>query len=287
MKVRERHYPQGVLERVQELDLSMLRAFDALCRAEGLTYFVDGGTCLGAIRHGGFIPWDDDVDVAMPIDDYRTFLRIAPDLLPQGMSLATPENTPNYAYLWAKIYLDGTRFQDEATLEAGLAQCVFIDVFPYIPLGSSLKRATRTLAKVERWQKISYLRHMSHTNIPANASHRVLKAAACVLAHAVISRTVGDTRIRRTFEGSFPRGATGEIWGNPTATRPFPYAHDVLFDPCELDFCGLRVFAPHDPDAYLTQLYGDYMTLPAPEKRHVHTPVILDFGDGTNAMDQE
>jgi lipopolysaccharide cholinephosphotransferase len=286
MGAREtRTYPDWVLERVQGLEFEVLRAIDKICRDEGLVYFADGGTCLGAMRHGGFIPWDDDIDLGMPIDDYRKFLRIAPKRLPEGMSLHTMEDTDGYSELWAKVYVDGTRFLDEGALEAGCQQCVFVDIFPYIPLSGPVEAAARRLHVTQTWQKASYLRHKSASNVPDGASHRALKVAACTAAHGVLSRVTSDAFVRRRFEKAFPRKATGEYWANPCAPRPYPYLRDVLFPPRELAFGDMSIFVPHDVDAYLTQLYGDYRTLPEPEKRHTHTPVVLDLGDGTNVME--
>ena len=80
-------YPGDSLQRLQAVELDILRAIRDVCEAHGITYFLDGGTTLGAVRHGGFIPWDDDADVAMPQEDYEHFLRVAPEALPEGYTL--------------------------------------------------------------------------------------------------------------------------------------------------------------------------------------------------------
>ena len=77
-------YPEGALERLQKEELKILEVIDSICRKHGLTYFIDAGTTLGAVRHGGFIPWDDDADVGMPYEDYKKFCEIAPHELPEG-----------------------------------------------------------------------------------------------------------------------------------------------------------------------------------------------------------
>lgn len=287
MTVREKTYPDWVLRRVQELDLEILKAIDAICRERQLTYFADGGTCLGAVRHGGFIPWDDDIDVAMPLHDYYEFLRVAPECLPSNMSIHTMENTPGCSCLWAKVYINNTRFLDEGALEAGCEQGIFVDILPYIFLDGPAEYASRQLLKTQTWQKISYLRHMSYTNIPQNASHRIPKIVACTVAHAVLSRVASDELVRRRFVHAIPLAKKGDISANPCAARPYPYPSEVLYPPVEMDFEGMSIFVPRDADAYLTMLYGDYMALPAPEKRHVHTPKVLDFGDGVNVMETE
>ena len=80
----DREYPPGTLARVQQIETNMLEAVDRICRKHGLTYWIDGGTCLGAVRHKGFIPWDDDIDVGMPMDDFLRFEELAKTELPRA-----------------------------------------------------------------------------------------------------------------------------------------------------------------------------------------------------------
>lgn len=82
-------YPEDSLQRLQAVDLEIAAAVDKICRENDIDYFIDGGTLLGAVRHGGFIPWDDDIDIGMPKDDFDRFCEIAPALLPKGYSLHT------------------------------------------------------------------------------------------------------------------------------------------------------------------------------------------------------
>ena len=108
----------------------MLKAVDKFCKENGITYFLDGGSCLGAVRHGGFIPWDDDIDVGMMRSDYERFVRLFQENPPEGYSLHTHLNTENYSYLFAKVYREGTRFLARESLDAGLESCIYLDVFP-------------------------------------------------------------------------------------------------------------------------------------------------------------
>ena len=90
-------YAAKDLKKLQMVELDMLRTVDEFCRAHGLTYFLDGGTCIGAVRHGGFIPWDDDIDLGMMREDYERFVALFREQPPEGYSVHTVENTENYS----------------------------------------------------------------------------------------------------------------------------------------------------------------------------------------------
>lgn len=77
-------YPQGAIERVQDIETDILKAVAGVCDQLGIDWLADSGTVLGAVRHGGFIPWDDDIDISLRIEDYRLFCEKAPELLPEG-----------------------------------------------------------------------------------------------------------------------------------------------------------------------------------------------------------
>lgn len=270
-------YPEGTLERLQAEMTEMLAVFDEVCQKLGLTYFIDGGTALGAARHGGFIPWDDDVDAAMPVADYRRFLAEGASALPEGYSLHTWENTERFPTLWAKIWKDGTRFADAPAVEAGMGQPIFMDVFPSVPLDADPGIADRQRRRMLFWQRLSYLKFIAHPkNVPSAAAQ-----AACVAAHGVLS-CVPQRFIAREFERSWRCETPGDLWIDPCYAQYDPMPVDCLL-PCQrVSFDGIETWAPHDLDRYLTRMYGDWHKLPPEEERYTHAPEVLDFGDGVN-----
>ena len=280
----ERSYPPEVLERLQRRELELLRAVDGVCRAEGLTYFLASGSCLGAIRHGGFIPWDDDIDVGMPVADYRRFLEVAPSLLPEGVSLHTADNTPGAPFLWAKLFLDGTRFIETDSVQAGLEQGIFLDVFPYFRLDDDDRAARAQYGRGRRLQLLSYLHCLGRPSGVGKGLAGRARALASAVAHATVARPFSPVRLRRDLDRVLSREGDGSRLIDFSGGRYVPYPEDCLFPVRECSFDGVPTFVPHDPDRYLTILFGDYMKLPDPEDRHTHTPVILDLGDGVDVM---
>ncbi len=131
-------YDDRDLRKLQLLELRILKEIDRVCRELGITYFLDSGSVLGALRHGGFIPWDDDIDLGMPRADYDRFVAEAPALLGEEYVVSTPETNPHQAALFGKVWLRGTRFATEETIEAGFDQGIFVDLLPYDALSSDL-----------------------------------------------------------------------------------------------------------------------------------------------------
>ena len=277
-------YPQDSLQRLQAIERDIVAVIDKICRENDIEYFIDGGTCLGAVRHGGFIPWDDDVDLGMPKADYDRFCAIAPELLPAGYSLHTSTNTTGFSGLWAKVFKDGTRFIDDNALEAGCEQGAFVDIFPYCQLDADPKVAQRQCKKARVAQLKSYLRHFSRPKLPASTPLRPLVETACEFVHATVARGWKQEDLQNTFDHAFDTNNPAQRWTDAAYPNWGSFDTEVLFPTTDIDFDGLTLRAPHDSDGFLKTLYGDYMQLPPEEERYTHAPVILDLGDGIDVM---
>ena len=278
--VSDREYPPGTLERVQRIEANMLAHIDRICRAHGLIYWIDGGTCLGAVRHEGFIPWDDDIDVGMPIEDFHAFVKYAKDELPDDVSLHLMETDPTQYVLWGKLYAENTVFVEHDAFEAGCEECVFIDVFPYIRLDDKGDHGVRHLKRTQFWTKLIYIYRIKHPTVLDRLSWRPVAQLGWSVSHTLLHIVTSQDGLRRRFEKACKAKNPSEWWGNPSAARPYPFHHDTLMPPVELPFEDMTVRAPHDWDRFLSDLYHDYMELPPKEDRHVHTPLMLDVGDG-------
>ena len=279
-------YPEGALERIQQIQTDILHIVSLICDEFNLTWFAESGTCLGAMRHGGFIPWDDDVDIALPLDDYRTFCEIAPQVLPEGYGLYTHATTPNYPPLFAKVYKKGTRFIGKQMLEAGFDEGIFIDVFAYGRLDSNPAIAKRQVRDAAFWQRMSYLYHIAHPKVPGNLPIKSMLGAFTAAAHQLVRRRYTPAQIEQRFFDVFAQGDGQGLWTNMFYTTWGSFATDVLFPTKNVPFGQLEIPVPADPETYLTVFYGDWRTPPAERDRCANPPVILDFGDGVNVMER-
>ena len=127
------------LQKAQSIMFEILIEVDKICQKYNIEYWLDGGTLLGAVRHKEFIPWDDDLDVAMKIEDYHTFCRLAKEELPSSMFFQTNETDGSFPYDFAKIRSDNAQIieEHEAGKKVLYHQGVFIDIFPMISIEKS------------------------------------------------------------------------------------------------------------------------------------------------------
>jgi len=287
MGTRDTYTPE-TLRRLQLVELDMLRSIDEVCRELGISYWLDSGTCLGAVRHKGFIPWDDDIDVGMSYEEYLRFQQEAPQLLKErGLSLHTCNNTPNLPILWAKVFLDGTRFMSTRDIEAHLTQGIFIDIFPYFNVDEQFLKSEWRHNALALCQNLSYLNVFAHPQTYQYTSKANIASWLCLAAHYTFARGFTPPRMLRLAKHLTKVKHTGNDWrpifAFTSLKRNMP--GEVLFPVKPIMFEGESFSGPADPEAYLRILYGDtYMQLPPEDKRHTHTPRVLDFGDGINVM---
>lgn len=250
-------------EQVKKILLDILVWFRDFCEEKGYRYFITGGTLLGAVRHGGFIPWDDDIDVLMPLEDYKKFLQ--EDFSDCPYKLISYDLNKQSSTSVTKLY-DPTTFIDVERYNRHPFG-VHIDLFPLYPLGKSLQgarkiqKAAKTPVKFKTWLIIGrFVR-------PKNPLHFVPKLMGYAIAKTVgikrVDRKIAKLRARYRLEESdyvgYINGAERECvekWQYETPSK-------ILFEGEPFTCCC-------EPDTFLKGFYGDYMTLPPENKRISH-----------------
>ena len=275
-------YEQATLRRLQMVELEILEAIDSVCREHGITYFLDSGTVLGARRHGGFIPWDDDIDLGMPREDYERFLEVAPAALGERFCVTCSRTNPRQAALFAKVMLTGTRFVTDETEEAGFDQGVFVDIFSYDAVCAESNAAKRQRKCCFMWQSISYLYHSKHIVVPHKGAMGTIEAIACRVAHYAVRALFSPERINRGFDkvaiiAKDDSESDMLMASSYAATEPFPKS--MLLPPSVICFEGREFFAPADVEGYLRTQYGQtWNQLPPEDQRRNHAPKELYLG---------
>lgn len=278
----ERHTGATVLRSVQLIELRLLKVLDHICIKHGLVYWLDGGTLLGAVRHGGFIPWDDDIDIAMPRKDFCQFIELARTELPDDLEIETASDTDVVNYnIPCRIRDLHSRIIDTHS-QIHRQRGIFIDILPIDEYHrSAVKRA------MERFMKFLY-RNLLRVYFPP--SRGATRPAALIL-HWVLESfspfVTSETPIRafRHFVRNqfIQNDRRKPVMGDPG------YGFDVkwvrifnradIYPITRIRFESAEFCAPHNPDGVLRIFYGhDYMTPPPPSKRaRAHfTSVILD-----------
>lgn len=277
---------QEALRKLQAEELDVLLAIAEFCEKNQITWFLISGTALGAARHGGFIPWDDDIDIGMLREDYDRFLALAPAGLPAGCSLHTAENTSGFAALFAKVWRDGTVFQTAETREAGCDQGIFVDVFPFDRVPADERACLRLRKRAAFWQRASYLYHSGHITVPHKGALGAAERLACRLAHGVARLALSPEAIRRRFERLEGEAPAPSVQGQDRyimLSYPYrdPVPRDLIVPTSMAPFEGHELPVPARLHEYLESEYGDWRTLPAPEDRRTHLPERLVFSDGS------
>lgn len=251
--------------------LAIFDEFVKLCKKHNLRYYAYAGTALGAVRHDGFIPWDDDMDLAMPRPDYERFVRIANDELPHNLRFVNWKNTPEFHLLFGKIQLSDKMKVLKVEQEVGhiLSNGIFIDIFP---LDGYPSKCQCTIIKVRDFflSLLERFRFCTYSSLSWKG-----KAAWCIggLLTLICPNLHSYNQFLRKHENTllkFHFGSTENVgdvgyWHN-VLHHP-SYGKAVWGDPSPHKFEDRIIMLPTDVDAHLRAHFGDYMRLPSEESR--------------------
>lgn len=243
---------------VQLKQLDILKAIDGICQRNHIDYWLDGGTILGAVRHGGFIPWDDDIDIAMQLKDLPRFVEAARRELPEHLYIQTPATDPNVRLPIYKVR-DSNSFlvenADDFTRSYGKG--LYVDIFPMMPYPSCSKSFIKRVAKGYcRANAILCSQHYYSLRSFAEFFYFGIKRAWCKL----------QWNVACCFK------TKGEYTSNTLNNNGYGIMHrtDSIFPTQRIQFEGVEFNGPANPEAYLTDLYRNYMELPPVNKRSGH-----------------
>lgn len=258
---------------LQLIELEGLIEFDRVCRKNGIQYWLTGGTLLGAIRHKGFIPWDDDVDVAIHRYDFERLWRaMREDLDTERFFFQTQETDPHYLFVYGKLRRNGTTYLRVGQEHLKMHNGVFIDVFFWDGVPDRWRRLHRLVCKKLKTIMWSEIGARSEKRFALRQVYRLCS----LLPHRwVYGRYLDLCR----FVGDGTKLVMDMGWPLFHLCRHFGFDRTIYDEFLEVEFEGRLFFAPVRWHEMLTVLYGDdYMTPPPPEKRHGNAPAsFMDF----------
>lgn len=244
------------LKALQAHQLKMLKQLDKVLQQEGINYFAVHGTALGAVRHKGIIPWDDDIDLAMLRPDYEKFLTIQ-DKLPENLFVLNAGTNKNFPLLFSKVMDKNQEFQDKSLLRYDLPRKVFIDVFPWDNIDSSepyedlRKQVRRTVFKAYagKLHKIKYCLNKIRYSFKSSSFYYEKLREKLILAQNK------DTKIWMSVSEKGDR-----------------LAYEDIFPLKKVPFEDFYTYIPNQCEKYLLNKYGNnFMDIPPQEDRYNHS----------------
>ena len=250
------------LRKLQLIELEMLAEVDRICRKNGIRYSLDAGTLLGAVRHGGFIPWDDDLDVMLLHEDYEKFYEACKkDLDTSRFFFQDYRTDPGYRWGYGKMRRLGTEYIKAGQEKLKQRTGICIDVFDVENVPDGPEKRKRFAREMFCIRKTLYSA-MGRTN-EKNPLMRLWYKFLYLIPNKTVHHL--KERLTRKTNEETTENVLCLMW--PIKNYPYGFPRKIYDEFTELEFEGMRFMAIRDYDAYLTMRYGDYMQLPPPDQR--------------------
>lgn len=267
------------MNKPQTKQYELLVEFDRICKKNKINYFLDGGTFLGAVRHKGFIPWDDDLDVSMLRKDYEKFLKVVKKDLKKKYFFQDMDNDQFYGNIFGKLKIKNTKYTEKTTLKAKAKDGIYIDIFPFDNIPDNIKKAKKHFLKVLIFRMLFLIKNKYL--IEANTFFKKIELVILKIFSIFLSKKYLKNKLKKLVS-KYNNQDTKYVCNYAT-----PYFNKFLFEKKWFDsyafyeFEKAKFMSLKDYDTYLKYVYNDYMTLPPVEKRVSHGIVEIIYEDGT------
>lgn len=263
------------VKKLQIVQMDILEEIKRVCDKMGITFYLAFGSCLGALRHQGCIPWDDDIDICMHVADYDKFVRCG-KLFKEGYFLQTQKTDPEFGCAIARVRLDGTKLVEEGDEDRNMHKGIFVDIYPLYGFPKGKIKGKMLIIKSLLYRLLILGRPpRNHGGASARVGGILLKLIPSGLKKSLIKRLkkglrkYGDSTDIATLYGM-----------DVSLHHVITYKKKWFQEPRYVEFEGRMMPVPTEAEKYMTNRYGDYMTLPPEDKRKsYHEFVELDFGD--------
>ena len=264
------------MNELQKRILDIFKIVAGICKDNDITYYAIGGTAIGAVRHQGFIPWDDDLDIAIPIEQYDRFIEVAREQLPEGLIVMTPSDIEHYASFFIKVVdTRTTLIENYAKAFPDAYYGVYIDIMPLAGVPAPGKERKKYL-KMWKWTAmLNFARRFPVSRMktrPRVAVCRMMKPLHKKIPFDYFTKKMYEEYRKRPY---FKAEYTGYVWGIHLPRLIF--TTDTFGEGREMPFEDTVVNCPARVEDYLSQQFGNYMELP-PESEQVRKhPGFLDL----------
>lgn len=273
---------QEQIKQVWQVEQEILDVIHEVCATHKLRYTLAYGTLIGAVRHGGFIPWDDDIDIIMPREDYEKLLSIWNDSVPAEYIMQNIRTNPDYTNTFSKVCKNHTTFlQDEGEAEKQYHKGIFVDIFPADRVAPG--KVQNTIQYIACAVNLLFSRGYTSGSVGIIGLVEHVLLAFPKRMHSVL---------RHASEKVIRKWNTNDCldWFAPSTIEFAKHYYPAnLFEHMKtIKFNGQNYFCVADPDSFLRADYGDYMQLPSEEERvWKHHPIIIDFEHNYEELTQK
>lgn len=275
-------YDPEILKKLQRYELEILNDFTKVCEENGLSYFGFGGTGIGALRHGGFIPWDDDIDLGISRQDYKKAVEIFERDYADKYIVVNAEKFNDFPVMNTHIIIKNSRFITTEDKYGKYPKGIFLDIFPIDNTPDDEKLRNKHLKKTWLLSKIFIIKHIPFPHLPLKGFKA--KIAHCITAimwlflklvpHKFLyNRCLKACTKYNNVETAHAAYCCGsKLLGNV-------FDKQQLYPLRKIRFENTEVYFPGNLEDILTDEYGDFMQIPPPEKQKNHRPDVLVFPD--------
>lgn len=277
MKNKRITYTEDELNKLHQILLKLLGEVNRICEKHNISYFATGGTAIGAVRHKGFIPWDDDMDIGMTRDNYEKFLSVCDDELSDQFFILNYETNKNYYAYFSKLCIRGTTFVESETTHLKYDHCVFLDIFPYDNVPDDLKQRNKFYKKINISYQLYKCRSLWKVSNLAGKKQKIIGSIVRPIIHVLllpIPKKVLYNHLNKLIRS----------YNNLDCIYLTTLGHNInlaekntIDDLLKVPFANIYIYILRNYDAWLRQQYGDYMLLPPVDKRYNHHPLILNI----------
>ncbi len=271
----------GRLDAIQKMQLAYLLEVDRICKKHHIKYFLGGGTLLGAIRHNGFIPWDDDADIMMLREDYDRFAEVAQQELPAGMTFQSGKTDKNCFYEFNKLRVENTIFATELAknhtdINVGIAFDIFChDKTANSRLGQKLHLAATLFTRALVLNKWNHRKADNGSRVQSAVTNFFVRLLPLRFSYFLMNHTISFFKRKKNAKYLYD-GMGRNVYNGC-------FSADILSEVTTHDFEGYQLPVPKKYDEYLTFLYGDYMEkAPLSTRLGCHEILLCDIGKYDN-----